>query len=104
MNIRDKILFFCRENQLSEYKFGEKIGLSKSQVSHLMNGRTKFNEDVFLKIKETYPELDMNALFIETENASIVMEDSVLYGAKNYSAQELMQAVKQVKSIVERFE
>lgn len=104
MKIREKILLFCRNEGITQQDFAAKIGLSSSQMIHLMNDRTKFNEEMFINIKKAFPQIDMNSFFLETENTSMIMEDTVEYGIKRYPNSELISTIKQIKELTARFE
>ena len=50
----ERFLYICQQSGLSQTAFGLSLGLSKSQVSHIMSGRTKPSREVLDKLVEKY--------------------------------------------------
>jgi SOS-response transcriptional repressor LexA len=50
----ERFLFVCQQSGLSQTAFGASLGLSKSQVSHVISGRTKPSRDVMDKLASQY--------------------------------------------------
>ena len=47
-------------HQLTASLFADKIGVQRSSISHILSGRNKPSLDFYIKIKEKYPEVDLN--------------------------------------------
>ena len=62
MSIADRLEKFIATEKLSKSAFAQKIGIQRSTLAHIFSGRNKPSSDFFLKIKESYPELDLNWL------------------------------------------
>ena len=62
MNIAKRLEKFIEIKKLSQSAFANKIGIQRSTLAHFFSGRNKPSSDFFLKIKETYPDLDLNWL------------------------------------------
>ena len=62
MSIADRLKEFIEIEKLSKSAFAQKIGIQRSTLAHFFSGRNKPSSDFFLKIKESYPELDLNWL------------------------------------------
>jgi len=62
MSIADRLEKFIKTEKLSKSAFAQKIGIQRSTLAHFFSGRNKPSSDFFLKIKESYPELDLNWL------------------------------------------
>ena len=62
MNIAKRLEKFIEIKKLSKSAFANKIGIQRSTLAHFFSGRNKPSSDFFLKIKETYPDLDVNWL------------------------------------------
>lgn len=103
MKIKEKILFFCKMKNITEYQFGDQIGLTKSQINHMMHGRTKLNEDVLTSIKKTFPDFDMNELFKNEDSVLMVMEDQAEYSTNDVTKSELLVAMKTAKTVLEKY-
>jgi len=54
MNEIDRFLFIYKQSSLSQTEFGKSLGLSKSQVCHILSGRTKPSRDVLNKLNSEY--------------------------------------------------
>ena len=62
MNIAKRLEKFIEIKKLSKSAFANRIGIQRSTLAHFFSGRNKPSSDFFLKIKETYPDLDLNWL------------------------------------------
>ena len=62
MDIAKRLEKFIQIKKLSKSAFAQKIGIQRSTLAHFFSGRNKPSSDFFLKIKETYPDLDLNWL------------------------------------------
>ena len=62
MSIANRLEKFIETEKLSKSAFAQKIGIQRSTLAHFFSGRNKPSSDYFLKIKESYPELDLNWL------------------------------------------
>lgn len=60
--------------ELSVSAFADEIGVQRSSMSHLLNGRNKPSLDFVMKLVDTYPEIKLDWLlkgkgnFLETDN------------------------------------
>jgi SOS-response transcriptional repressor LexA len=50
----ERFLFICQKSGLSQAAFGASLGLSRSQVSHILSGRTKPSREVLDKLVSLY--------------------------------------------------
>jgi SOS-response transcriptional repressor LexA len=50
----ERFLFICQKSGLSQAAFGASMGLSKSQVSHILSGRTKPSREVLDRLASRY--------------------------------------------------
>ena len=85
MSIAKRLEKFIQINKLSKSAFAQKIGIQRSTLAHFFSGRNKPSSDFFLKIKETYPDLDLNWL---------------ISGKKRYTFEEKQSKEKKIKSVV----
>lgn len=56
--MKDRIIQFLKENNLTSTKFADEIGVQRSSVSHILSGRNKPSFDFIEKMLIAYPELD----------------------------------------------
>ena len=60
MSITNRIQELIEEKNLSKSAFAKEIGIQRSSLAHFFSGRNKPSLDFFLKIKDRYPETDLN--------------------------------------------
>lgn len=59
----NKIKYIRQRLGLSQQAFGEKIGLTRSYICLLEQGKRSIGRNVIQKIKDTMPEIDANIFF-----------------------------------------
>ena len=60
MSITNRIQELIEEKNLSKSAFAKEIGIQRSSLVHFFNGRNKPSLEFFIKIKNKYPEIDLN--------------------------------------------
>ena len=60
MSITNRIEKLIKSKKLSKSSFANEINVQRSSLAHFFSGRNKPSLDFFLKIKERYPETDLN--------------------------------------------
>ena len=60
MSITNRIQELIDEKNLSKSAFAKEIGIQRSSLAHFFSGRNKPSLEFFLKIKNKYPEIDLN--------------------------------------------
>jgi transcriptional regulator with XRE-family HTH domain len=74
----ERIKQLLEKKKLTATQFSDEIGVQRSSLSHVLSGRNKPSLDFMLKVKERYPEINLNWLLLGegdmTEN-SIVKEE-----------------------------
>ena len=60
MSITNRIQELIEEKNLSKSAFAKEIGIQRSSLAHFFNGRNKPSLEFFIKIKNKYPEIDLN--------------------------------------------
>ena len=60
MSITNRIQELIEEKNLSKSAFAKEIGIQRSSLAHFFSGRNKPSLGFFLKIKNKYPEIDLN--------------------------------------------
>jgi len=60
MSITNRIQKLIEEKNLSKSAFAREIGIQRSSLAHFFSGRNKPSLEFFLKIKNKYPEIDLN--------------------------------------------
>ncbi len=60
--MRNRIEQLIKDKGLTSVKFAETIGVQASSISHVVSGRSKPSFDFMEKIKNKFPEINMNWL------------------------------------------
>ena len=60
MSIPFRIQKLIESKKLTKSAFAKEIGIQRSSLAHFFSGRNKPSLEFFLKIKEKYPEIDLN--------------------------------------------
>lgn len=58
MDLADRIKTIITVNNLTSSSFADKIGVQRSGVSHILNGRNRPSMDFLLKVIEAFPRVD----------------------------------------------
>lgn len=70
MDIASRIQEVIRKNQLNAARFADRIGVQRSNLSHVLTGRNKPGLDFIEKVLLEFPNIDANWLISGTKNAS----------------------------------
>lgn len=62
MDFADRIRTIIKVNNLTTSAFAEKIGVQRSGVSHILNGRNRPSMDFLLKVLQAFPRVDAHWL------------------------------------------
>ena len=60
----DRVKQVMKEKKLSATQFSEEVGIQRSALSHVLSGRNKPSLDFMMKIKNKYPEIELNWLLL----------------------------------------
>ena len=60
VSISIRIQKLIESKKLTKSAFAKEIGIQRSRLAHFFSGRNKPSLEFFLKIKEKYPETDLN--------------------------------------------
>lgn len=58
MKLSDRIKTIITVNNLTSSSFADKVGVQRSGVSHILNGRNRPSMDFLLKVLEAFPRVD----------------------------------------------
>jgi len=58
MDLADRIKTIITVNNLTSSSFADKVGVQRSGVSHILNGRNRPSMDFLLKVVEAFPRVD----------------------------------------------
>lgn len=75
--MKDRIIQFLSENNLTSTKFADKIGVQRSSISHILSGRNKPSFDFIEKMLVAYP--DLNAQWLITGKGNMFANQPSLF-------------------------
>ena len=79
--MKDRIIQFLRETNLTSTKFADIIGVQRSSISHLLSGRNKPSFDFIEKMLAAYPNL--NAQWLITGKGNMFINQTTLFNETN---------------------
>ncbi|MFT6502669.1 MAG: transcriptional regulator with XRE-family HTH domain [Crocinitomicaceae bacterium] len=78
MLIQDRILVILKANNLTASEFASKIGINRSNLSHVLSGRNKPSLDFLTKIITSYPNVNASWLITgETREGDFTPSEEV---------------------------
>ena len=78
--MKDRIIQFLKENNLTSTKFADVIGVQRSSISHILSGRNKPSFDFIEKMLIAYP--DMDAQWLITGKGDMYKNQPSLFDQK----------------------
>jgi len=85
--MKERILQFMQNEQLSSTQFADNIGVQRSSVSHILSGRNNPSFDFIRKILLTYPQiraewliLGEGGMYKSDESRELFDENAPVYG------------------------
>ena len=79
--MKERIIQFLSENNLTSTKFADFIGVQRSSISHILSGRNKPSFDFIEKMLLSYP--DINAQWLITGKGNMFTNQQSLFGSDN---------------------
>lgn len=67
MELSERILEILEKSGLTPSEFADKIEVQRSAISHITSGRNKPSLEFLIKIKNVFPEIDTEWLFLGTQ-------------------------------------
>ena len=64
--MKDRLIKFLEEENLSAAKFADEIGVQRSSISHILSGRNNPGYDFLQKVLKRYPQLNAEWLMLGT--------------------------------------
>jgi transcriptional regulator with XRE-family HTH domain len=62
--VKDRIAHIMRSKNLTAAQFADQLEVQRSGISHLLSGRNKPSLDFILKLKETFPEFNLDWIIL----------------------------------------
>lgn len=73
--MKNRIIQFLKENDLTSTRFADVIGVQRSSISHILSGRNKPSFDFIEKMLIAYPDINAQWLITGKGNMSINQPD-----------------------------
>ena len=91
MDISNRIQDIIRKNQLNAAKFADRIGVQRSNLSHVLTGRNKPGLDFIEKVLNEFPEIDANWLIsgVESRSNQNLKSDTTSFGQLDFQSDAL---------------
>lgn len=83
--MKERIILFLSENNLTSTKFADVIGVQRSSISHILSGRNKPSFDFIEKMLVAYPKL--NAQWLITGKGNMFTNQPSLFSKDEDQAQ-----------------
>ena len=79
MDISNRIQELIRKNQLNAAKFADRIGVQRSNLSHVLTGRNKPGLDFIEKVLLEFPDIDANWLISGNKQSRVTSDQADTY-------------------------
>jgi len=102
MEIREKISFLLKKNNVSQRQLAESQGMSAGNLSQILAGKQNMSLDFILNLKKEFPTLDFNQLLDDGADISTVTsvsEEKTAYADKQITP---IRALQEIKKILEK--
>lgn len=101
MGIEKRLQLIMVSNRMSASSFADKIGVQRSNVSHILNGRNKPGYDFLLKVIHAFPKVNTHWLLTGDEkiDESIQLQNLPL---ETIDEKESVVSLKEVQDNLER--
>ncbi len=77
MSITKRIQDLIESKKLTKSSFAKEIGIQRSSLVHFFSGRNKPSLDFFLKIKDKFPEVDLNWIISGSKTKKILKNKDI---------------------------
>ena len=84
--MKDRIIQFLKDFNLTSTKFADEIGVQRSSISHILSGRNKPSYDFIEKMLSAYPEI--NAQWLITGKGEMYNNTSIKSAEPNLFSQD----------------
>jgi transcriptional regulator with XRE-family HTH domain len=86
--MKERIIQFLRDMNLTSTKFADEIGVQRSSISHILSGRNKPSFDFIEKMLVAYPEID--AQWLITGKGNMLSNQPSLFNQNNVPNQNIL--------------
>lgn len=78
MEIKDRLRMIMESHKLNAGSFADKIGVQRSNVSHVLSGRNKPSFDFVEKLLQAFPRVSAEWLFTGRQSEKAVVSDLLI--------------------------
>jgi len=89
MGIEKRLQLIMASNRLNATSFADRIGVQRSNLSHILNGRNKPGYDFLLKVIEAFPNVNTHWLITGEESTTVAPNISNETQIKSEPAKEV---------------
>jgi transcriptional regulator with XRE-family HTH domain len=97
MSYSKKLHYFFKGKNISNKELAERLEISETMIGRYQKGDANFNPTFLVKLKNVFPEINLNYIFSEEEENREVAEGSTTYHNE-------MNVIDELRSIQERIE
>jgi transcriptional regulator with XRE-family HTH domain len=102
MLINDRVRLIIKANSLTSSEFADKIGVKRSNLSHVLSGRNKPGLEFLAKIIESFPNVNASWLLTGTQHTGDFQEEEVEVIDKPSQQKSLASSLTQSNSEIEK--
>lgn len=99
MELKDRIATIIKVNQLNASSFAEAIGVQRSSLSHILNGRNKPSLDFIEKVLLNFPRVDAQWLITGEQN-EVKSEPVISKGSVSKTEKKTFDKIDKDKKVV----
>lgn len=94
MSFEKRLQLIMASNRLNASSFADRIGVQRSNVSHILNGRNKPGYDFLLKVVQAFPNVNTHWLLTGEENTDPIVNE-VQEPGMSYNSSSIKKAFSQ---------
>lgn len=94
MSFEKRLQLIMASNRLNASSFADRIGVQRSNVSHILNGRNKPGYDFLLKVVQAFPNVSTHWLLTGEENTNPIVNE-VQEPGMSYNSSSIKKAFSQ---------
>ncbi len=76
LQVSNRLKKWMTEKSLNATELSKELGVQKSSISHILSGRNKPSFDFLMKLKSTFPEINLDWIISGNENIYTQIESS----------------------------
>lgn len=102
MLINDRVRLIIKANSLTSSEFADKIGVKRSNLSHVLSGRNKPGLEFLSKIIDSFPNVNASWLLTGTQRLGTFQEEVVEKTTSESTKENVTSGVSEPNSEIEK--